>query len=1320
MPVQDPLGSFLPQALRDRLATCPAQGAFTESCDAAVLAADVSGFTELVAALGDRPGGIEELNAILNDGFGRLIRAITSRGGDVLGFAGDALVAAWPGITAESATEAVSAALEGQHELTMADDRVNVRIGVAGGVLRTWLVGGEHEHWLFTSTGDAIIEATALQARAPLGRVVVSGSIERLLGDALDGDKIDGVEGAQVRGLSTATARRAEAGPADGDEAGSLSISERGAALRNYLPETVVARLGAGHDAFLAELRTLRAVMVRVIGLERLSDLDQFNAVVRTVQRHAFRNEGAVAVGVDEKGVTFFVSFGVPPYAHEDDADRALVTAEAISRALTDGAEFGAFTHGIGVTTGRAFCGAIGSDERRDYSQLGDAVNLAARLAAVACDEDRPSVLADRGTAHAVADRWEFGTPFSVRVKGKSELLTVLSPQRRVGAIAAGHRRSTDDGAVGRVAELDTIESVLVASPADEAALLVIVEGDAGAGKSTLLRQLVARLQSHGVGVVAGYADSLERSTPFHSWTAVFTRLLASGDGYLDRDEIVARVGPYAALLAPVLGQAIEETPETRALSAERRIGATRALLTEVLRSAAAEHGRLVVLLEDAHWFDSASWGVLVDALSIPGLGVVVTMRTRAGSSGDDTAGPDAPDMERVLARSDTHRAVLAPLAPNEVEELACRRLGTKALDPALLDLLVDTCRGNPFFTVEFLELLRRDDALTIDPATARLRGQLVIHVPESIHAAITARVDRFTVDEQLTLKVASVIGTQFSADTLCEVHPTGRDRALLQRDIDVLVDHGLLVAADRTCAFNHALTREVAYRLMTTDQRRDLHRAVASQYESQEMAERQYAVLAHHWLQADDREKAVQYLNLASGSSMAHGMTLESVEHGVKAAGLLGIDLETDPVKLAAMLPDELAEVGQLMEGRQPADLIALPELIDEERGLGIAIVLQTMPAAHQSLQSELFALMAVRNLATTLRFGAGLFAPGVYAMYSIVLRGMGLDGRSAYEFSELARSVDASTGGHLAAAVDFISAWFNYHWYNPVIDALPIALEGANAGLAGADPLYGSFNLGAAITITAVSGATLNDVIAMSEKNLERIAGQSATAAFHNQLEAQVAKALSGRTAGLASLSDESLDESALAAICDTQNYNQVAYYFIAKLFLAYLASDPAALDYARSAEQLLPSFVGQFRQAEFTTLGALARLAHALELMDRSAAARDALLTEVQAAIQALAAWSDDCPSNFAHQYELVRGETAALDDDLDGACVSFERAVECAEAGGFIQWAALAYERWARALRRSDQDASSQLHAAAGLYARWGAAVKAAEMELMASS
>ena len=116
------LTSYVPTLVARRLATdpTPPTQAEAESLPAAVLFADISGFTALTERLAQRgPAGIEELTHLLNEYFGQLIDLINIYGGDVFKFAGDALLALWPArmglmVTTEAKAKSITGCSSGR------------------------------------------------------------------------------------------------------------------------------------------------------------------------------------------------------------------------------------------------------------------------------------------------------------------------------------------------------------------------------------------------------------------------------------------------------------------------------------------------------------------------------------------------------------------------------------------------------------------------------------------------------------------------------------------------------------------------------------------------------------------------------------------------------------------------------------------------------------------------------------------------------------------------------------------------------------------------------------------------------------------------------------------------------------------------------------------------------------------------------------------------------------------------------------------------------------------------------------------------------
>ena len=166
--------------------------------------------------------------------------------------------------------------------------------------------------------------------------------------------------------------------------------------------------------------------------------------------------------------------------------------------------------------------------------------------------------------------------------------------------------------------------------------------------------------------------------------------------------------------------------------------------------------------------------------------------------------------------------------------------------------------------------------------------------LPDTLQAAITNRIDSLDPSQQLTLKVASVIGRIFAFRVLQAIHPIETDKPSLLDYLDTLTRLSLTLieseAPDLAYIFKHAVTQEVAYNLMLFSQRRQLHQAVAEWIEesNQQNIQPFYPLLAHHWAQAAETpdavrnahaiRKAVEYLEKAGEQAMENYANAEAI----------------------------------------------------------------------------------------------------------------------------------------------------------------------------------------------------------------------------------------------------------------------------------------------------------------------------------------------------------------------------------------------------------------------------------------------------------
>lgn len=848
---------------------------------AAVLMADISGFTKLSETLSIQgSAGIEQLTRVLNGYFGQLVEVVRQWGGDVISFAGDAMLAVWtesPERVDEDVLRAAQCALAIHARLAgfvaPFGAQLRLRLSVGAGTVRLNLLGGVGGDWIVFPMGQPVVDAATANTRAEPGQLVLAPSAATLVEGKIQGTSLDTV------GFRVDAVRAPGVVPAIDPAAAIPSALE--ASLLPYLPVSVRGRLAAGQESWLSELRRVSVIFVNLAGMNHTLSLDQAEAVVQTLQSTVTRLEGLInKLSVDEKGVSVLAVFGLPPFAHEDDPLRAVQTAQALRKTLGEIA----MPCSIGIATGRVFCGEVGSDVRREYTVIGAPVNLAARLMTAA----RGGILLDSATAQAVGDRVSVEDGPVLSLKGIAEPVPVFQPGTTPGLTRLDLHRVARD-VIGRVAERQIIDHLLDDLGAAVEPRILTIEGEAGIGKSTLTEYLQAEAERRRIATFFGTAEAIEESTPFYAWRQVFQqalRLDSSEDPTAARERMAALLAPSGSetaellpLVSAILPFPIPDNPRTAGLFGEGRALLTQRALLALLNAVIG--GRpTVITLEDAHWFDSASWS-LAGAAATGLTPVILAVSTRP------LAEPLPATYRAWLADPDLTRIELRALERDDIRALLGALLGCREVAPEVLDFVYQRAEGHPYYTRELVAALKSSGMLVVvDGSCAFAPGALDlsgVSFPATLEGVVTSRVDRLSPPQQLALKVASVIGRVFAYRALLAAYPLPADKPELPGNLTALETLDLIEPdkpePDLEYSFTHAITQQVVYDLVLPSQRRELHETIGTWIErtySDNLAA-YHPVLVYHFSRAGDDQKTVTYGELAGQASLRANANLEA-----------------------------------------------------------------------------------------------------------------------------------------------------------------------------------------------------------------------------------------------------------------------------------------------------------------------------------------------------------------------------------------------------------------------------------------------------------
>ncbi len=551
-------------------------------------------------------------------------------------------------------------------------------------------------------------------------------------------------------------------------------------------PASLAAKIRSQAARLAGERKIVTSLFADVVGstalAERMDAEDWTTIMNQAIDRLApavYRYEGTIARLMGDALLAFFGA----PVAHEDDPVRAVRAALDMLEAARKYSEQVRgeyrieFAIRVGLNTGPVVVGNVGSDLVYEYTAMGDAVNLAARMQTAA----RPmTVLIAEDTYRFVRPVFDCIEIGPIQVKGKSE--PVRAYEVRGVKAQPGRLRGLaglESPLVGRSSELATLVQLTRAFPSG-AGQAVVLTGEPGLGKTRLIAEWRGQAQPD-LQWYEGHCLSYGQGLAYHLIMDILRSLLgiAIGAGEPEtRQALMQRAnewfGEGASGIYPFLGHLLSVGLDEAALERVKVLD-PQALQAQYLAAlektflAIARRSLLVLVFEDIHWADPSSIELLIKLLPLTAQAPLLfcfTSRPEPNSHGWKL-------VSAVREPSGINRTELAlsPLSENDSQQLVSNLLEVEALPERVRKLILQKAEGNPFFVEEMIRML-------VDRGTIFQRdGQWVagkeiegLEIPDNLQGLLLARIDRLPEEIKRTLRVASVIGRQFSVRVLEEV----------------------------------------------------------------------------------------------------------------------------------------------------------------------------------------------------------------------------------------------------------------------------------------------------------------------------------------------------------------------------------------------------------------------------------------------------------------------------------------------------------------------------------------------------------------------
>jgi class 3 adenylate cyclase/predicted ATPase len=674
---------------------------------------------------------------------------------------------------------------------------------------------------------------------------------------------------------------------------------------------TKVARTGAEATSPAqhreAEFRQITVMFCDLVGSTQLSeklDPEDLQKIIDSYRREcstAIRRYGGEVARYLGDGVLAFFGW---PYAHEDDAHRAVHAALEIVSVVTKISESVTLACRVGVCSGPVVVGEIrNSTASWSMDAVGETPNIAARLQTLA---EPNTVLISESTRRLVS------ATFDLQGLGPQALKGITEPVRAYRVLAAKSAGSRFEAAhagtltplVGRSSELrlllDRWEKVKEGD-----GQVILLSGIPGVGKSRLLHELKSHVEEEPHILLHHQCSPYHNQSAFHPVIEQIEQAAHLIAREADTDKITklqaylprstnSSIEPLL-LIANLLSISTENQQHLSELTPQQIKNRTISTLVEMLLAFSVQRPTLCIF-EDAHWLDASTLELLELMISrIAHARVLLIVSSR----------PEFRPTWLAHANVSTHS--LTRLSQAEVKTMIRDLLRGGNMPQKLVDQIIEKADGVPLFIEELTSStlsapLRETLGHTEQPASLR--------VPETLSDALMERLDRAAPSRRVA-QIAAVIGREFSDDLLsaaARIDEEDMQSALsLLEQADIIYRVG--ISPFVRFAFKHVLLRDAIYDSLLKSKRQQIHADIAAilVHDFPKLVENQPEVLALHYQEASNHQMAIRYWFESGQRAVAHSANVEAIANFRKALQLLNALPET-PERIKQEIDIQLA----------------------------------------------------------------------------------------------------------------------------------------------------------------------------------------------------------------------------------------------------------------------------------------------------------------------------------------------------------------------------------------------------------------------------
>ncbi len=650
----------------------------------------------------------------------------------------------------------------------------------------------------------------------------------------------------------------------------SLKKSSTGIIQVPSMPKSLIKKIDLTREHLIGSRRNVSVVFADISGFTRSNSpadpemsKDMKKPVFQRLSEVIYKYEGYIDKFM---GDCIMVLFGAP-LAHENDPLRAALCSLELQEVIK---EFDGIKLSIGINFGNVVAGRLGSNQKMDYTVIGDTVNLAQRIMSSAGPGE---ILASQKLFELTKKEIKYSEASQIKVKGKKEPVTVYIPISTISAYS--HRNIFEHPIIGRESELDRLSAAYKKASAGKGNIINII-GEAGIGKSKMVFEFEKRIRGKAK-IYKGWCIEYLRGVAYFPIKEILRGILSIQDGSSDSiintklDNYLSdipgnelkRICPYLKYLFSLKVSEAERVLIENIKYSDRHSIFNRYL--SLLFKEISMKRDLVLIIDDLHWADQATMDFInTFCREIGKSRVLLILLWRPGLSdkGDYCILP-VPDYSNDIK--------LELFSKTEASRLICNILSCKSADESLTGFILKRSEGNPFYIEELTASLLSSDMIKVrGNGTAVLKKEgFTGRIPAKLQELIFARIDKLEPRLKKIIQLASVIGTEFSSRVLKQVVDNDLRLETVMHRIqqnDIIKKNASISSSSENCdefLFKHKMVRDVVYESLLLSERKQYHELIGNTFESiySENPSDYLDILVYHFKLSNNYEKYFRYL---------------------------------------------------------------------------------------------------------------------------------------------------------------------------------------------------------------------------------------------------------------------------------------------------------------------------------------------------------------------------------------------------------------------------------------------------------------------------